>query len=118
MLVVVAHGSRNPAWCSSVERQIEIVQADIGRQEIQLAFMELSSPSLEEVVSGAVDTGENFIQVLPMFLASEGHVEKDVQPEVERLRLKFTSAEIELLPPLGQHPLFLAMLKTIATEKR
>ena len=118
MLIVVAHGSRNPAWCRSVERQIELVQEEIGKHQIQLAYMELSPPTLEEAVDRAVAQGVSHIQILPLFLASEGHVQKDVVPEVERLVEIFTSTELELLPPLGQHTLFLAMLKTIATEQR
>jgi len=117
MLIVIAHGSRNPAWRASVERQIEALQADIGSDALRLAYMALSPPTLEEVVLEATRLGIEKIKVLPLFLAAEGHVERNINPAVEKLRDTFGSLEIELLPPFGQHPLFREMLRSLTTEE-
>ena len=116
MLIVIAHGSRNPAWRTSVERQIESLQADLGSDRLQLAYMDLSPPTLMEVVSEAVQHGVTKIRVLPLFLTGEGHVEKDVQPLVNQIREVFSSVDVELLPPVGQHPLFRDLLRSLADE--
>lgn len=118
MLIAVAHGSRNPEWRASVERQFELLQAQLGHDKLQLAYMELSSPSLMDVVEATVQHGVKKIRVFPLFLAVEGHVTKDVEPLVDEVRKAYTSVEIELLPPLGQQPLFFEMLRKLARDEK
>ena len=79
MLIAVAHGSRNPAWRASVEQQVEALQADMGADAVRLAYMELCPPSLLDVVREAVQCGTIRIRILPLFLAAEGHVDRDVR---------------------------------------
>jgi sirohydrochlorin cobaltochelatase len=117
MLIVIAHGSRNPAWRASVERQVEKILADLEPDSFRIAYMELSPPTLMDVVSEAVQHGIVRIRVLPLFLAAEGHVENNVYPLVTQAREAFSSVSIELLPPVGQHRLFRELLRTIATEE-
>jgi len=117
MLIVIAHGSRNPAWRASVERQLESLQADLGPDALRLAYMDLSPPTLLDVVSEAVQHGIIRIRVLPLFLTNEGHVEKDIQPLVDQVREVFRSVNIELLPPMGQQPLFRELLRSLAAEE-
>jgi len=117
MLIVIAHGSRNPAWRASVERQIEALRGELEPHSLRLAYMELSSPTLLDVISEAVQHGTIRIKVLPLFLAAEGHVEKNIQPLINQARAAFGSVEIELLPPIGQHRLFRELLRTLATEE-
>ena len=117
MLIVIAHGSRNPAWRASVERQVEGLGDALEPHSLRLAYMELSSPTLLDVISEAVQHGIIRIRVLPLFLAAEGHVEKNIQPLISQAREAFSSVDIELLPPIGQHRLFRELLRTLATEE-
>ena len=117
MLIVVAHGSRNAAWRASVERQVETLRDELGPGSLRLAYMELSSPTLLDVISETVQTGIIRIRILPLFLAAEGHVEKNIRPMISQAREEFASVDIELLPPIGQHRLFRELLRTLATEE-
>jgi sirohydrochlorin cobaltochelatase len=116
MLVLVAHGSRDPKWRASVESMTAALQADLGADKVRLAYMDITPPTLDEVVSEAVKGGEVRVRVLPLFLANEGHVDRDIRPVVERLRGRHRSAEIELLPALAQHRGFKEFLAKIALE--
>jgi sirohydrochlorin cobaltochelatase len=117
MLIAIAHGSRSPTWRDSVERQFELLHAELGPDRLQLAYMDLSPPSLMDIVEAAVQHGVTKIRVFPLFLTVEGHVTKDIQPLLDEVRESFASMEIELLPPLGQQPLFLEMLRSLAQEE-
>lgn len=117
MLILIAHGSRNPDWCASVERLAEALQADLGGDQVQLAYME-GTPTLADVTSRAVQAGARRIQVLPLFLTAEGHVDRHIRPSVDQLRKTHEPVEVVLLPPMGQHPLFLELLHRIAAECR
>jgi sirohydrochlorin cobaltochelatase len=116
MLILVAHGSRDPSWRASVESMTESLQADLGPDKVRLAYMDLGPPTLDAVVSEAVQRGVVRIRVLPLFLANEGHVDKDIRPVVDQLRRVHQAAEVELLPAVGQHPSFRELLAGIAVE--
>ena len=86
MLVLVAHGSRDPAWRASVEAIVDRLEEDLGPDQVRLAYMDCAPPTLHEVVSGAAEAGVMSFRVLPLFLAPQGHVDKDVRPLTEAVR--------------------------------
>ncbi len=116
MLILIAHGSNDDEWRSSVEKVVESLQAGLGEQSVRLAYMECTPPTLAEVASEAVRAGATSIRVLPLFLAEEGHVERNIRPMVDDLRTDHRAVNVELLPPIGQHPLFRELLRSIAAE--
>jgi sirohydrochlorin cobaltochelatase len=116
MLILIAHGSRDPRWRASVERVTRALQADLGADRIGLAYMDCSPPTLLDVASDAARRGIGKIRVLPLFLAVEGHVERDVVPLVDEVRAALDALEIELLEPVGQMPPFQELLRRLALE--
>lgn len=114
MLVLVAHGSRDGRWRASVERVVEALQSDLGRDAIRLAYMEHTPPTLMDLTGEAARSGAPRVRVLPLFLAQEGHVERDIVPLVNEAREAWPQVEVELLEPMGQHPEFLDALGRIA----
>jgi len=116
MLIIVAHGSHNPSWRASVEKLTESLQVEVGSGKVRLAYMQCTPPTLLDVASDAVRVGVKRIRVLPLFLADEGHVLRDIRPFVDQLGKAFGSLEVDLLPPLGRHPLFKKLLCEIALE--
>ena len=117
MLILIAHGSRNPRWRDSVERLAKSLQTASGRENVLLAYMQFTPPTLADAVSDAVRRRAKKIRVLPLFVTNEGHVEKDIRPVVDQLREAHPPVRIELLPAIGQHPLFVELLNKIAVEE-
>jgi len=117
MLSLIAHGSRGPRWRASVEELTESLRADLGPDKARLAYMEWTPPTLTDVASDAVWAGVEKIRVLPLFLAGQGHFFRDIHPPVDQLRKAHGSVEVTLLPPVGQHRLFLELLHKIAVEE-
>ena len=114
MLILMVHGSPNAKWREAVERLTEELQAEVSEVEVRLAYMECAPPTLMDVVSSAVESGVTEVRVLPMFLASQGHVDRNVRPLVEEVRAVYDSLEVELLPALAEHRRFREFLATIA----
>ena len=117
MLILIAHGSHDPNWREPVERLVESLQADIGHGKISLAYMECTPPTLLEAAAEAVESGADKIRVLPLFLTSQGHVERNIRPLVDQVRSVYPSVDVQLMPPLGQHPTFSELLRKIAVEQ-
>lgn len=116
MVILIAHGSRDPRWRASVEQVVLGVAADLGPGNVGLAYMDLTPPTLLDVASEAVRNGSTRIRVLPLFLATEGHVERDVQPLVDGVRAALPGVDVELLPPIGQFPEFRELLGRITAR--
>jgi sirohydrochlorin cobaltochelatase len=114
VLILIAHGSRDARWRNSVERVVDSLAADLGPSRVRLAYMDCTPPTLLDVASEAARDGVRSIRVLPLFLATEGHVERDVEPLVAEVRRKLHPLTVELLPPLGQQPEFRDAIAGIA----
>ena len=114
MLILIAHGSPKESWRESVERMVESLQAEVGDRGVRLAYMDHTPPTLMDAIGQAVEEGADTIRVLPLFLTGEGHVTRDIRPMVEEARAKYGHVQVELLPAIGQHPLFKELLVGIA----
>jgi sirohydrochlorin cobaltochelatase len=116
MLIFVAHGSPNPSWRASVERLIETVRRKSGADAVRLAYMEHGPPTLAEIVNAATTGGDRRIDVMPLFLVDDGHVERDIRPMIDELRHAHPGIAIRLLPALGHREEFLGLLTAIADD--
>lgn len=100
-LILLAHGSSSTEWSDSFYQMTKRVRESF--EEVELAFMELSNPSLEEACIAAKKDGFQEIRVLPLFLAVGRHLKSDVPKMIAEYETKH-GLHIELLPPIGQHP--------------
>ena len=116
-LILIAHGSREPRWLASVEELVHALQAQHGQERVRLAYMQIASPTLMEAVSHAAESGQIRIRVLPLFLTLGGHVARDIQNQVYQVRQAQPDIEVQLLPPVGKHPLFTELLQGIIAEE-
>jgi sirohydrochlorin cobaltochelatase len=85
-------------------------------EEVRLAFMQFDGPTLPEVVEGAVSRGARRLRLLPLFMASAGHVDKDIKPLVEELSSLHPDVHFEVLTPVGEDALFPGFLTEIASR--
>jgi sirohydrochlorin cobaltochelatase len=109
MLILVAHGSSNARWRDAVEQLAAAVQAEVGENAVRLAYMDCSPE--------AARAGVREIRVLPLFLVSEGHVERDIRPLVDEVRRVHQAVNVVLLPPLGHYRQFRELICDIAMDR-
>lgn len=116
MLILIAHGSRDPEWRRSLEELRTAVATGCPSENVRLAFMQFSGPELGDIVREGLDQGVREYRLLPLFMASAGHVEKDIKPLVAQLRKAFPQATLELLTPIGENPLFQGLVQAIVNN--
>ena len=113
-IVLLAHGSTDPAWKMPFERLQEMVQMKYGAGKTTLAFMELTEPSLESVLGSLPDTVKT-VGVLPLFLAVGRHLRYDVPKQIAALTIPNT--KVDLLAPIGDDELLQnAILDIVAKQ--
>jgi sirohydrochlorin cobaltochelatase len=115
-LVLIAHGSRNPNWAKPFEKLTNELKQDVGEDKLFLCFMENSTPSVEEVFRQIVERGICRVRVLPLFMASGNHFREDIPTQIARVTSGVTNLEVELLPPIGEHPDFLELMRKLARQ--
>ena len=112
-VILLAHGSPDKVWKKPFEALQASVEEKCGKGKTSLAFMELTQPTLEEVVLGLPQAGR--IAELPIFLAVGRHLRLDVPKQIKALETEALS--IELLKPVGDSPILQrAMLEIIAYQ--
>ena len=96
MFVLVAHGSRDARWRESLQNLTDSLKAGPPSRDIQLAFMQFDGPTLPDVIEKGVGRGVREFRLLPLFMASAGHVDKDIRPLVEELEGLFPGVACQM----------------------
>lgn len=110
-LVLFAHGARDPRWAAPFERLQQIIGEQSPDLVVSLAFLELMSPALPEVVQQLQDRGCTEVTVVPVFFGQGGHVLRDLPQMVEGLRQQHPELTLKVAPAVGEDG---AVLQAIA----
>lgn len=101
-IILLAHGSPDPLWKKPFEALYEQAVEFYGSDHSSLAYMELTTPTLEDVV-GQLDQKIKRVAVLPLFFAVGRHLRQDVPAQIDALQNEHL--RIDLLPPIGDDEL-------------
>jgi sirohydrochlorin cobaltochelatase len=78
------------------------LRALVPDARVELAFLELMSPSLDELVPELVAEGYEDICVVPAFMAQTGHLKRDLPTLFTALRASFPGVQVRLAPAIGE----------------
>jgi len=105
ILILCAHGTRDPAGQASVEAMAEAVRARLG-VDVRLAYVDVQEPSIDEVVLGIPEREDGVAAVVvPYLLAGGYHVHVDIADAVR------TRPDVVTAPALGPHPRLIAIVR-------
>ncbi|MBK7955461.1 MAG: CbiX/SirB N-terminal domain-containing protein [Candidatus Accumulibacter sp.] len=85
-LILFAHGARDPQWADPLHRVCAAVREQSPEMRVELAFLEFMKPDLRACAESLVAEHFERILVMPMFIASGGHLKRDVPLLLEELR--------------------------------
>jgi sirohydrochlorin cobaltochelatase len=108
-LILLAHGSRDENWRATFESGLNVINEYV-EQDACLAYMEMASPSLEQIVAEQYAQKVRYFDVLPLFFAAGRHLLHDVPAEIESLLAEHQDVEINLLNAVGLQEEFWQML--------
>src|SRR5574343_2106806 len=104
-LLLFAHGARDPRWAGPFEAVARRIAQQRPGQPVALAFLDFMQPDFAAAAATLVARGCTRIHVVPMFLGSGGHVQRDLPVLVEQQRaLHADRIEWTLQAPLGEQP--------------
>lgn len=119
VLILFAHGARDPEWARPVEAVAAQLRESSPEKRIEIAFLEFMQPTLAEAVANSLAAASELtdlkIHILPFFIAQGGHLRKELPEMLDALREQYPAQIFHLLPPLGELPeVQAAMAKAIA----
>ena len=102
-LVLFAHGARAASWAAPFERLRDLTRARMPGVRVALAFLELMTPRLPELVAELAADGVTRITVVPVFLGQGGHVLRDLPLMLEQLRIDHPQVAITVVEAAGEN---------------
>jgi sirohydrochlorin cobaltochelatase len=115
-LILLAHGSRDPRWRAPFETFTATLQAHLGADKVHLAYMEFVPPTLLDMAAEASRNAVKQLKILPLFMAGGAHVDRDIPEQVTVVRERYPDLDLSVLPPIGEHPRFIALMQEIVKE--
>jgi sirohydrochlorin cobaltochelatase len=100
-IVLFAHGSRDAQWA----RPFEQLALSLSRRfsgPVELAFLDLMPPTLEQAIDALARKGVLSVRVVPVFLGKGGHVGADLPRLAAQAAGKHPTLKVELEPPIGE----------------
>jgi len=107
-VVLFAHGAREPEWARPLEDVRDRLRA--AGITVELAFLEIMSPSLYEAATRLAEQGAGTIVIVPLFLAQGAHLKRDLPAMVEKIRKRHAKTKFLVTPALGEAPEIVAAI--------
>jgi sirohydrochlorin cobaltochelatase len=103
-LLIVGHGTRDPAGLAEFRSLAEQVARRKTDWHVAACYLELAEPSIGAAVEQLAARGLRRIRAMPLVLFSAGHAKQDIPEALAQAVAQNPGVEIELCPPIGCHP--------------
>jgi sirohydrochlorin cobaltochelatase len=100
-IILFGHGARDIRWREPFDRLADLWRAQHGGTLVELAFLEMMQPSLEEAVKSLVAKGASNITVVPVFFGQGGHLRNDFPALLDSCRGKFPQIALSATNAVG-----------------
>jgi len=101
-IILFGHGARDSRWREPFDRLASLWREQHGGTPVQLAFLEMMQPSLDEAVASLVDGGATQITVVPVFFGQGGHLRNDFPVLLTACQEKFPQITLSATPAVGE----------------
>ena len=109
-IILFGHGARDSRWREPFDRLADLWRQQYPGTPVELAFLEMMQPSLEDAVDNLSTQGATQITVVPIFFGQGGHLRNDFPVLLDACRAKFPAVTLSATPAVGED---LAVLQAI-----
>ena len=113
-IVLFAHGSRDPLWHKPVEAVARAVRQKQPGALGACAYLEWSTPSLEESCQSLIAQGAQDISILPLFLGVGKHAREDLPELATQMAARWPTISFQLQAAVGENARLVDLLADIA----
>ena len=109
-IILFGHGARDARWREPFDRLAALWKAQHPEVSVQLAFLEMMEPSLQDAVASLSALGAQQITVVPVFFGQGGHLRNDFPVLLEACQKQYPNLKLSATPAVGED---LAVLQAI-----
>jgi sirohydrochlorin ferrochelatase len=113
-LVLTAHGSKDPRSAANARAVADCVTRMRHGLDVRLAFCELTTPSLVDVLDGLSDVRE--VVVTPLLLANAYHARIDIPRQIASCAAGERGIDVRQAPVLGEDDRLVSVLRHRVAE--
>jgi sirohydrochlorin cobaltochelatase len=103
-LLVVGHGTREPAGVAEMLELTERLARRLPGTIVEPCFLELAEPTIANGVDRCAQRGATEMVVLPLLLFAAGHAKRDIPQAVAEAAARHAGLSVQQTPHLGCHP--------------
>jgi len=103
-LILFAHGARAASWAVPFERLRDQTRERVPAAVVELAFLELMTPSLPDTIDAMRARGIDDITVVPVFLGKGGHLLRDLPALCDEVRAAHPGLRLTVAGAIGEDP--------------
>ncbi|WP_345342392.1 sirohydrochlorin chelatase [Rhodococcus olei] len=100
-MIVVAHGSRDPRSARAVAAAVAAIRGARPDLDVRLCFLDLSAPSVDQVVDAVAAEGHSSAVVVPLLLGSAFHARVDLPGLLAAARRRHPGLDLVQADVLG-----------------
>ena len=115
-IVLFAHGSREPSWAEPFEKIARALARRSPGVPVELAYLEVMKPSLDEAVASLAAAGARRVRIVPVFLGAGGHVREDLPRLAAAARVRHRGLEIVLEETIGERAEVIEALAAVISK--
>jgi sirohydrochlorin cobaltochelatase len=115
-IILFGHGSRTAEYVKPFERIRDAMASRQPDAVVEIGFLELTRPSLEESIECLAKRGATHISVVPIFIGPGRHVLKDLPQLAANAMDRFPGVEISLALPVGESPEVIDAMAKVALD--
>ena len=109
-VILFGHGARDARWREPFDRLAQLWKQQHADVLVELAFLEMMQPSLEEAVEALSTKGATDLTIVPVFFGQGGHLRNDFPVLLDECRAKFPGVQLRATSAVGDD---LAVLQAI-----
>ena len=101
-IVLFGHGARDARWREPFDRLASLWKSQHADVQVELAFLELMQPSLEEAIASLASNGVTEVVIVPVFFGQGGHLRNDFPVLLASCRNIFPEVILRATPAVGE----------------
>ena len=115
-IILFGHGARDARWREPFDRLAALWKAQHPEVLVQLAFLEMMEPSLQDAVASLSALGAQQITVVPVFFGQGGHLRNDFPVLLEQCRAQYPKITLSTTPAVGENDAVLQAIVDFAAK--
>ncbi|MGW6783862.1 sirohydrochlorin chelatase [Streptomyces sp. NPDC054987] len=116
VLLVIAHGSRDPRHAATVHALTRRVRALRPGLRVETAFLDFNAPRVEQVLSALHADGVRDVVALPLLLTRAFHAKADIPAALSEALTRLPGLMVSVADVLGPSPLLVDALERRLSE--